>query len=111
MSGWRDVEPNQPVAEYAKRVCREIGWPFAGNLTLLCDCISSLAFMHATDGRGGFFILMEAVELAKQQGLSIDRWFFQDGRYNEVQPEEPPARKNVRPVAMPPIVTAQRKPN
>jgi len=84
---WKHVESGLMVSEYAKRICKEIGWPYAGNLTLLCDCISSLAYMKGIDERGGFFSLMEAVEQAKRIGVRVDRWFFQDGRYAEMEPE------------------------
>lgn len=88
MGNWRTVESGLTVAEYAKRVCKELGWPFAGNLTLLCDCLTSLAYMKGLDVQGGFFSLMEAVEHAKRTNVRVDRWFFQDGRYVEMEPEE-----------------------
>jgi len=97
---WRATERGLNVSEYAKKVCVEIGWPYSGNLTLLCDCISSLARMKGLDAWGGFFSLLEAVEHAKRTGVRVDRWFFTDGKYVDqleeidkaVQPEEPEVR-------------------
>jgi len=83
MPNWRTMEAGLNVSEYAKRVCTEIGWPYSGNLTLLCDCISSLARMKGLDVLGGFFSLLEAVEHAKRTGAKVDRWFFTDGKYVE----------------------------
>ena len=88
-SSWQKMDAGLNVSEYAKQVCKELGWPYQGNLTLFCDCISSLAYMKRVDVRGGFFSLMEAVEHAKRNGIKIDRWFFQDGRYAEIAPELP----------------------
>lgn len=82
MGNWRNIERNLQVPEYAKRVCDEIHWPRAGNLTLMCECISSFGL----GGWGGFIRLMEAVELAREQGIRVDRWFFQDGKYNGLLP-------------------------
>lgn len=75
------------IGEYAKQICKEIGWPYSGNLTLLSDCISSLAHLKGVDGWGGFISLMEAIRLARAQSVRIDRWFFQDGRYVELLKE------------------------
>lgn len=97
MAGWRGAESGQNISEYAKLVCKEIGWPYTGNLTLLCDCISSLAHMKGLDAGGGFFILMEAVELAKRDGIRVDRWFFQDGRYVALIEELENAAKRIPP--------------
>ena len=101
------------IGEYAKRVCKEIGWPYSGNLTLLCDCISSLAFKNGVDAWGGFTSLMEAVELAQQQHMRIDRWFFQDGRYMELVQEVPPSSRKKQPGSEPAPEAAElrRKPN
>lgn len=116
VSGWREMETNLNINEYAKQVCKEIGWPFAGNLTLLCDCISSLGHMKGLGVWGGFFNLMEAVEHAKRQGVRVDRWFFQDGKYaeldikHELAPNSDPPPKPPSPaVAMPPKIAAENE--
>jgi hypothetical protein len=100
MSGnWENMEAGLAVPEYAKRVCQEIGWPYSGNLTLICDCILSLARMKGTDVQGGFFLLMAAIEHAKESGAfrRRGRWFFQDGDYARLPAEDEkiPTRKPV----------------
>lgn len=98
------------VSDYAKRICKEIGWPYAGNLTLLCDCISSLGFMKGTGVGGGYFSLLEAVRLARSKGIRVDRWFFQDGRYVEILEEAlPPANDPL--LSVPPSISGSIKPN
>ena len=86
MAGWRTMDTKQHPREYAMRVCKELGWPYEGNLKLLTDCVESLAFSAQVDTWGGFVLLMEAVENAKAQRIRVDRWFFQDGRYTEILP-------------------------
>jgi len=112
MAGWRSIETNLHITEYAKRVCKEIGWPYSGNLALIADCISSLAYMKGLDVWGGFISLMEAVELAKQQAIRVDRWFFQDGKYNEIENEFTPKisaqSEQSSPAVLPEL---RRKPN
>lgn len=110
MSGWRLLDSSLTVGEYAKRVCQEIGWPYSGNLTLLCDCIHSLSFSRGVDAWGGFIILMEALEEAKRQGARIDRWFFTDGRYNDIAPAAAP-RKQPSSESSPADADLLRKPN
>jgi hypothetical protein len=44
--------------------------------------------MKGLDLRGGFFLLMEAIEHAKGTGVRVDRWFFQDGKYVDMEPQE-----------------------
>jgi hypothetical protein len=114
MSGWQTMEANLNVGEYAKRVCREIGWPYSGNLTLLCDCITSLAYARGVDVWGGFISLMQAVEWAKEQEIRVDRWFFQDGRYNNIVPTEAEIQRKPpqpEPAVGGVVSSATRKPN
>ena len=109
MPGWRTMEANLNVGEYAKRICKEIGWPYSGNLTLLCDCITSLAYSKGLDVWGGFISLMEAVEWAKEQEIRVDRWFFQDGKYTEIEPPSLTLPKTLTELEMQAGLT--RKPN
>lgn len=110
MGNWRNIESTLCVREYAERICKEIGWPISGNLELLKGCITSFAYSRGLDVWGGFIILMEAVELAKQQGVRVDRWFFQDGRYTEIQADESPIVKK-RPESEVAPAELLRKPN
>jgi hypothetical protein len=52
------------------------------NVQLLQDCIEAIA--DPGNMLGGFWRLMEAIEEAKRRGIRVDRWFFQDGKYNEI---------------------------
>jgi len=83
MSTWRTLPAGLPIMEYAKQVCDEIKLPHAGNLALMRDCILS----RGVGEWQGFQEIMRAVELARRLGYNVrNRWWWQDGRYNEFLP-------------------------
>ena len=79
--------------EYAKQICRDLGWPLSGNATLISDCITAIAFQRKLSVENGFYCLVTKIKLAKRQGIKVNRWFFQDGKYQEVKAENMPKVK------------------
>jgi hypothetical protein len=75
-----------PVLEHSRQSLRAIGLPLAGNHELVADCIQSIAKAKALDFAKATEYLMRAVRLAREQGITVDRFFFQDGVYMEIRP-------------------------
>jgi hypothetical protein len=79
---WRNAPFGLHVRQYAILICKELRWPNANNVELIAECIAVLA--EDGDIRRGFVKLMEAVTEARLQTIKVDRWFFQDGKYNDI---------------------------
>jgi hypothetical protein len=75
-----------PALEHARQILRNMGWPLAGNHELVSDCIQSIAKAKGLNFDQASSYLMRAVRLAKEQGIPVTRYFFQDGMYTEVRP-------------------------
>jgi len=117
----QNMDRTQNLKEYARCVCKELGWPATVNQTLFCECIENLAHSRAGgDLWSGFELLMLAIEAAKTAGTpKVDHWFFKDAKYIHVldklkkpppaaeSPKKPPAAV----VAAPEVFELLRKPN
>jgi hypothetical protein len=102
--GWEKAPFGLHARQYALMVCQELRWPKSGNVDLVGECIVALS--SEGNAHFGFVKLMEAITLAKEQGMKVDRWFFQDGKYNNFEMVEEVA-------AEPPVevVHPARRPN
>lgn len=104
---WRNAPFGLHVRQYAMLICKELRWPNANNVDLIAECIAALS--DDGDMRRGFVKLMEAVTEAKLQEIRVCRWFFQDGKYNDITlPEVAPSLDFATP-ATPELF--RRKPN
>lgn len=75
--------------EYARHFLEEmLGWPAKGNLELMGDCLRSIAKSRSLTLKQSYSYLLRAVTLAKKQQITVDKFFFQDGKYTEVRPEK-----------------------
>lgn len=79
--------------EYARHFLEEmLGWPAKGNLELMGDCLRSIAKSRSLTLKQSYSYLLRAVTLAKKQQITVDKFFFQDGKYTEVRPEKSTVR-------------------
>ena len=85
------------AVEYAELICRELGWPASGNQKLIAECITAIAFQKKISVEDGFCYLVAKIRMAKTQGIKVNRWFFQDGKYHDVKAENMPRGKTARP--------------
>jgi hypothetical protein len=73
--------------EYARHILEEIlGWPAKGNLELIGDCIRAVSISRKLTLVQAHAYLLRAIRLAKEQQISVDKFFFQDGKYTEIRP-------------------------
>jgi hypothetical protein len=76
--------------EYARHILEEIlGWPAKSNLELVGDCLRSIGKSRGLTPVQAHKYMTRAIRLAKEQGITVDRFFFVEGRYTEVRPHKP----------------------
>lgn len=88
MSSNPQVPQDLHALEYARHILDSVlGWPAKGNLELMADCLTAiqssrklLTAWHAHK------YMLRAIELAKSQGLTIDRLWFMNGEYTNMRP-------------------------
>jgi hypothetical protein len=74
--------------EYARHILEEVlGWPAKGNIELIADCITSVSKSRQIDLPRAHGYLERAIRLAKEQSVTVDRWFFQHGIYTSMRPK------------------------
>lgn len=84
--------------EYARHILEEVlGWPAKGNLEMMADCITSVSKSRKIPLVKAHGYMQRAIELAKKQGVPVDKWFFMEGVYTTIRPEA----KNVLPLYKP----------
>jgi len=78
------------VIQYATFICANmLAWPEnPSNLHLVADSISAVAKKWRSTPRKAFIWMAKKLELAEQQGMVIDGFFFREGRYNTIHAEE-----------------------
>lgn len=73
--------------QYARHILEEVlGWPAKGNLELLGDCIRAVSLSRKLSLVKAHDYLLRAIRLAREQQITIDKFFFQDGKYTEIRP-------------------------
>jgi len=73
--------------EYARHILEEVlGWPAKGNLELVGDCIRAISISRKLTLIQAHAYLKRAINLAKEQQIPVDKFFFQDGKYTDVRP-------------------------
>lgn len=76
--------------EYARHILEEIlGWPAKSNLEIMADCLRSIGKSRKWTPVKAHAYMLRAIRLAKEQGISVDRFFFMEGKYTAVRPEKP----------------------
>jgi hypothetical protein len=75
-----------PALEHARRILRDLGLPLTENHALVADCIQSIARAKQLDFAGASDYLIGAIRQGRAQGVPINRFYFVDGRYMEVNP-------------------------
>jgi hypothetical protein len=76
--------------EYSRHILEEIlGWPAKSNLEMMADCLRSIGKAKHLTPVQSYKYMVRAIMLAKEQGITVDRFFFMEGRYTEVRPEKP----------------------
>jgi hypothetical protein len=74
--------------EYARHILEEVlGWPCKGNLEMIADCITSISKSRKISLVKAHGYMVRAIGLASKQGIEIDKWFFQEGKYTSIRPE------------------------
>lgn len=75
--------------EYARHILEEIlGWPAKSNLEMMGDCLRSIGISRAIKPVQAYKYMVRAIKLAKEQSITVDRFFFMEGRYTDVRPEK-----------------------
>ncbi len=93
-----DVPEDFTELEYARSLLENTcGWPAKGNLEMIADCITAVSKAKRLTLPKAYKYIVRAVELAKQQGIKVDRFFFQGGEYMNVRPR-PTALYEERPI-------------
>lgn len=84
--------------EYARHILEEVlGWPAKGNIEMMGDCIRSISKSRKISLVKAHSYMQRAIQLARKQGVTIDKWFFMEGVYTTIRPEP----KNVLPLHEP----------
>jgi hypothetical protein len=74
--------------EYARHILEfSLGWPSKGNLEMMADCITAVSKAKRLTLVQAYKYLVRSVELAKEQGIKVDRFWFQGGEYVNVRPK------------------------
>jgi hypothetical protein len=97
--------------EYARHILEEVlGWPAKSNLEVMADCLRSIVkSRHLTPVQAHKYML-RAIKLAKEQGVTVDRFFFMEGKYTEVRPEKPDTGPQYTPIDWPAVEKEQSTP-
>ncbi len=94
-----DVPEGLHELEYARHILEEIlGWPAKGNVEMMADCLRSIGISRRLKPVQAYLYLARAVKLAKEQGISVDRFFFMEGKYTDVRPEKPTGLQPYSPI-------------
>lgn len=82
-----DLHPLQ----YGRAILEEgLGWPATKpNLELVAECIVALEKSRRLTSVKAYKYLLRAITLAKEQGITVDHYFFTEGKYTVVRPEKP----------------------
>ena len=84
------IPPDLHPLEYARHILEEIlGWPAKSNLEMMADCLRSIGISRRIEPVKAYKYMLRAIKLAKEQGITVDRFFFMEGRYTDVRPEKP----------------------
>jgi hypothetical protein len=85
--------------EYARHILEEVlGWPAKSNLEVMADCLRSIGKSRHLTPVQSYKYLLRAIKLAKEQGITVDRFFFMEGKYTEVRPEKPDTAPQYTPI-------------
>jgi len=87
------LDTDNELAE--KLLERELGWPRNGNVAMLAECIRSLSRTKKISHENAYQYLVRAVKLAKEQGIEVNHFFFQDGKYTAVRPAPKPISNEI----------------
>jgi hypothetical protein len=83
-----EVPQGLTALEYARHLLEfELSWPAKGNLELISDCITSLSKGKKLSLVQAYKYLVRAVRIAKEQGQTVDYFWFQRGQYTSVRPK------------------------
>lgn len=95
----QDVPEDLHSREYAMHLLEDdLAWPATKfNLELMTECLTALCKSRKLAPVKAYRYMIRAVELAKKQGIPIDKSFFEHGKYTSVRPEA----KNVLPLYVP----------
>lgn len=84
-----DIPPSLHELEYARYILEEVlAWPAKSNLEMMGDCLRSIGKSKKLKPEQACWYMLRAIKLAREQGLTLDRLFFLDGRYTAVRPEK-----------------------
>lgn len=72
---------------YARRILDDLGLPAKGNLELVADCIEALSKQKRWPLHEAYQLISDKALLAQRRGQKVDRWWFQNGDYNIVEPK------------------------
>lgn len=75
--------------EYARHLLEnKLGWPpIKPNLELLADCVSSVSKARKITKAGACDWLEEQIGKARKRGIKVNRWWLQEGEYNNLDEE------------------------
>jgi hypothetical protein len=84
-----EIPPGLHELEYARYILEEVlAWPAKSNLEMMADCLRSIGKSKKLKPEQACWYMLRAIKLAREQGLTLDRLFFLDGRYTAVRPEQ-----------------------
>ena len=70
---------------YSRKILDDLGLPAKGNLELVADCIEAFAKSKRIPLHEAYAFIWERCERATKRGTLIDRWWFQNGTYRDVE--------------------------
>jgi hypothetical protein len=83
-----EVPEGLHAMQYACHILEEIlGWPLKGNQEMMADCIKAIGKSRRLTDKKAYLYLVRAIQLAKEQGIPVNHFFFSNGEYTEVRPE------------------------
>jgi hypothetical protein len=93
------IPPDLHELEYARQLLEEIlGWPAKSNLELIADCLRSITKSKKLTPVQAYKYLNRAITLAKRQSISVDRFFFAEGKYMDIRPEKVSGPRDYQPI-------------
>jgi hypothetical protein len=89
--------PNLPPSALARALLEKIGLPVSmGNMRIVSAAIEAVGLASGIVASEAFDWLLERVQIAASRGDRIDKFYFEDGRYNHDESKQPKSSQDKR---------------
>jgi len=78
------------------QILENLGWPNdrgqSPNLLLITECLIAISKAKKLTASQAHSYMERAIRLAREQGVTVDRFFFRDGQYMSMRPPKLPTK-------------------